>query len=122
NYEQLYDAASFLLNPKSDTLTDEWSGIPRIDQMYRRGWSTLRKNFFTYLKADVELGNGINLKVGGYYHRNSGRGDWLPPYIVDVKNDGAGQPQSELSGASYDGGAPVGRIYFVDANGVALSQ
>ncbi|HZF45088.1 MAG TPA: TonB-dependent receptor plug domain-containing protein, partial [Sphingomonadaceae bacterium] len=67
NYEQLYDAASFVLNPKSDTLTDEWSGIPWIDQMYRRGWSTLRKNFFTYLKADAELGNGINLTVGGYY-------------------------------------------------------
>jgi len=117
----LYDAASFVANPESDTLQGNWSGIPYIDQMYRRGWSTLRENFFTYLKADAELADDLNFSVGVYYHKNKGRGDWLPPYVVDVFNDGAGNPHSELAGASYDGGPALGRIYFVDAQGRALA-
>ncbi len=36
----------------------------------------------------------ISLSAGVYRHHNWGRGDWLPPFIVD---DGAG-PESELAG------------------------
>ena len=38
---------------------------------------------------------------------------------VDLVND-AGGTESELSNR-YDGGAPIGRIFFVDANGAALT-
>ena len=122
NYQQLFSAADFAANSNWDQLTDSWTGIPYIDQLYRRGWSTLRENFFTYLKADATVMPGLNLHAAGYHHKNEGRGDWVPPYIVDVNFDGAGNPQSEVTGGvRYEGGAPIGQIFFVDANGVALS-
>ena len=46
--------------------------------------------------------------------------DWLPPYIVDVADDGDG-PESELVGrAPVRGGGQLGVIGFVDGNGVAV--
>lgn len=59
--------------------------------------------------------------MAGYYHKNAGRGDWVPPYIADVTDDGAGNPESELLGGRAEGGAPQGLIYYFDANGVALA-
>lgn len=121
NYDQVYSAEQFAQNPDSDGLTGEWVGIPFIDQVYRRAWSTLRENVFTYLKAEADLGS-LALNGAGYYHHNHGRGDWVPPYIVDVTNDGAGNPQSELVGnGTVDGGAPRGQIYYVDGSGRALA-
>jgi len=122
NYQRLFSLADFESNPNSDQLTGEWTQIPYIDQLYRRAWSTLRENAFAYLKADAEFGENIGLSVAGYYHHNSGRGDWVPPYIVDVTADGAGNPESEFTGTSTVlGGAALGRIYFVDGNFAALS-
>ena len=49
-----------------------------------------------------------------------GRGDWLPPYIVDVSDDGGG-PESELLGrAAVQGGGQLGLIRFVNPEGVAV--
>ncbi|WP_298913823.1 TonB-dependent receptor [uncultured Algimonas sp.] len=121
NYQRLFSAADFASNPNSDQLTAEWTGLPYVDQLYRKGWSTLRENFFTYLKADKEVVPGLLLQASVYRHDNDGRGDWVPPYIVDVTADGDGQPQSELTDRSVQGGAALGRIYFVNAAGVALS-
>ncbi len=122
NYQRLFSPADFAADPTWDQLTAEWTGIPYIDQVYRKGWSTLRKNTFAYLKAESEVSPGINLRAGAYYHHNWGRGDWVPPYIVDVAADGAGNPESELvSGFTAEGGAALGQIFFTDANGVALA-
>ena len=119
NYQRLFSEADFNNNKEWDQLTAEWTGIPYIDQLYRKGWSTIRKNFFAYLKADAELTEEIKVNAGAYYHKNNGRGDWVPPYLVDVTNNGAAQPQSEfLGGSTVLGGSPLGRIYFVNAAGV----
>tara|TARA_R100000005_G_scaffold92923_2_gene67303 strand:- start:1586 stop:3940 length:2355 start_codon:yes stop_codon:yes gene_type:complete len=121
NYQRLFSPDEFISNPEWDRLTDIWTGIPYVDQVYRRGWSTLRENMLAYVKANMEISSGLRLTVGGYYHDNEGRGDWIPPYLVDVVNDGAG-PQSEVLGnARVNGGNALGRIFFVDGAGNALS-
>lgn len=118
NYQRV-SLAKFNQNPTTDHLTNDWTGIPVIDQNYRRGWSTLRENLFTYVKFDFSVGE-VDVNVNVYYHDNEGRGDWLPPYIVDVTADAAGN--SELvSGNTVFGGSPLGRIFFVDADGNALA-
>jgi iron complex outermembrane receptor protein len=122
NYDTIYSAEQFALDPTNDGLTADWTGIPYQDQAYRRAWSTLRENFLAYLKAETMIADAIDLKLGGYYHDMSGRGDWVPQYVVNVAADGAGRPQSELNGTStVNGGAAGDFIYFVDAQGVALS-
>jgi outer membrane receptor protein involved in Fe transport len=120
NYQRV-SLAQFEEDPTWDRLTGEWTGIPHIDQVYRPGWSTLRENMLAYLKLDFDTGP-LNWKLNTYWHDNEGRGDWLPPYLVDVVDDQGG-PESELTlGANggKDGGDAIGRIFYVDGNGVAL--
>ncbi len=50
----------------------------------------LRENFFSYLKAETTFADAVTIKAGAYYHDMNGRGDWAPPYIVDVLQDGTG--------------------------------
>lgn len=120
NYQRV-SLAQFEQNPETDRLTSDWTGIPYIDQLYRRGWSTLRENLFGYLQAEYE-GDNIEASANFYYHKNEGRGDWVPPYLVNVRNDGDGQAHSELeSGNTVIGGAFLGQLFFVDAAGNALS-
>ncbi|MDE8652909.1 TonB-dependent receptor [Novosphingobium album (ex Liu et al. 2023)] len=121
NYDQIYSADQYAAAPKTDGLTAQWYGVPYEDQAYRRAWATLRQNFFAYLKAETKIADTLDVKVAGYYHDMAGRGDWVPQYVVDVIADGAGKPQSELNGGHKDGGAILGQIFFVDANGVALT-
>ena len=119
NYQRLFSPDAFTASPESDLLTEDWSGVPWVDQAFRQGWSTIRENLFTYAKLDVDMSPGFNVTGGVYYHDNKGRGDWVPPYVVDVIADDG--PQSELTGSNTaQGGAVLGRIYFVDANGNAL--
>lgn len=121
NYQRIYGLAQFEQNSSWDQLTSEWTGIPYQDQAYRRGWSTLRENFFTYLKADFEVGD-VAFSTNVYYHNNEGRGDWVPPYLVDVIDDGEGLGHSEVvSGNTVYGGDSLGQIYFVDRSGIQLS-
>lgn len=121
NYQRLFTPEEFASNPEWDRLTDVWSGIPYVDQVYRQGWSTLRENTFGYLKADFDLLDGLRLSAGAYLHRNEGRGDWIPPYLQDVTDDQGG-PQSEVTGGTtYRGADSLGAIYFVDGNGNALA-
>ncbi len=89
NYQRIYGLSQFEQNSSWDQLTSEWTGIPYQDQAYRRGWSTLRENFFTYLKADFTVGE-VAFSTNVYYHNNEGRGDWVPPYLVNVTDDGKG--------------------------------
>ncbi|MXX73119.1 MAG: TonB-dependent receptor [Gemmatimonadetes bacterium] len=120
NYQRLYSEADFHANPRWDRLIGHWPGVPYLNQSYRRGWGTLRTNTFAYLSADWSVGELISLSAGAYHHRNRGRGDWLPPYIVDVVDDGGG-PESELAGRPpVRGGSQLGVIRFVDGNGAAV--
>ena len=121
NYQRIYNLAQFRQNPEWDQLTSEWSGIPYQDQAYRRGWSTLRENLFAYLQADFTVAD-VDFNTSVYYHKNEGRGDWVPPYLVNVTDDGEGKPHSELvSGNTIYGGAFLGQIFFVDPSGVQLA-
>ncbi|WJG11228.1 TonB-dependent receptor [Aliiglaciecola sp. LCG003] len=121
NYQRVYSVAQFEQNPNWDGLTSDWTGNPYQDQVYRKGWSTLRENFFTYLQADFNVGP-VAFQTNVYYHDNEGRGDWVPPYIVNVTDNGEGNSHSELvSGNTVYGGAFLGQIFFVDNNGVQLS-
>jgi len=122
NYQRVYSAADVAQYPDWDQLTAEWSGVPYIDQAYRKGWSTLRENTLAYLTVDTDVSEQLSITASVYYHDNEGRGDWIPPYLVDVTADGEGQAHSEVAGApTVNGGAPIGRIYFTDGAGVALT-
>ncbi len=119
-YQRLYSEADFRANPRWDRLVGDWPGVPYLNQFYRPGWQTRRNNTFGYLKADWSFSEAASLNLGAYFHRNRGRGDWLPPYIVDVVDDG-NEPESELAGrAPVMGGAQLGLIRFVNRDGVAV--
>ena len=119
-YQRLYSAGDFEANPRWDRLLGEWPGVPYLNQFYRPGWQTRRNNTFAYLKADWSFSDATSLSLGTYYHGLRGRGDWLPPYIVDITDDGGG-PESELMGGMpVRGGSQPGLIRFVDRDGVAV--
>ncbi len=119
-YQRLYSEADFRANPRWDRLIGDWPGVPYLSQFYRPGWSTWRSNTFAYLKADWSFSEFTSLSVGAYFHRNRGRGDWLPPYIADVVDDNGG-PESELAGLGpVQGGTQRGLIRFVNQEGVAV--
>ena len=121
NYQRIYSEADFRANPRWDRLIGDWPGVPYLNQFYRRGWKTVRSNTFGYIKADWDTGLALSITTGAYFHRNRGRGDWLPPYIVDVSDDQGG-PESELQGGPpIRGGQQLGLIRFVDRNGSAVS-
>ncbi|KCZ56090.1 TonB-dependent receptor domain-containing protein [Hyphomonas chukchiensis] len=106
NYQRLFSPADYAADPNSDQLTADWTGIPYIDQLYRQAWGTLRTNSLFYLKGEKELFDGFNLEVGVYRHDNDGRGDWVPPYLVNVGQFGASTN-------------PL--VYYVDASGTPLN-
>ena len=121
SYQRLTSDAEYRSDPRWDRLIDTWTGTPWINQLFRLGWSIPRKNTFGYLKADFAATDVLSITGGAYYHRQWGRGDWLPPYLVDVAADGGG-PESELaSGFTARGGAPLGQVQFVDPDGVPLT-
>ncbi|SDZ87159.1 TonB-dependent receptor domain-containing protein [Microbulbifer marinus] len=121
NYQRIYSDAQFERFPENDFLTGEWSGVPYIDQLYRRGWSTLRENTLAYAQFDFDLTESFNLQGSVYYHGNEGRGDWVPPYLVDVTDDGTDGQSEFVGGVTATGGAAAGQFFFVDANGNALA-
>ena len=119
NYQRV-SLAQFNQNPDWDRLTNDWTGTPYVDQLYRRGWSTLRENLISYIKADFNIGE-VEINTNAYYHKSDGRGDWVPPYLVDVTNDG-NNGHSELNSANtVFGGAPIGRIFFINADGQSVA-
>ena len=119
-YQRLYSDADFRANPRWDRLVGEWPGVPYLNQFYRPGWQTRRTNTFGYLKADWSLSDVTSLSLGGYFHRNRGRGDWLPPYIADLTDDGGGPESELLGGTPVQGGSELGLIRFVNGDGIAV--
>jgi outer membrane receptor for Fe3+-dicitrate len=113
NYQRI-SLAQFEENPDWDRLTDDFTGVPYIDQAYRPAWGTLRENWFGYV--DIEYDNDeFALSVSPYYHQNSGRGDWVPPYLIDVAG---GDVQAD---GTVNGGSAVGTTYFTDNAGNTLA-
>ena len=121
NYQRVYSEADFEAYPDWDQLIGDWTNTPYVNQAHRRGWSTLRENLFAYGKLDWEANDALNFAASVYFHENEGRGDWIPPYLVDVVADGEGNPESEFTGTRVSGGSALRRLYFVDGNGVALA-
>ncbi|MBI1361090.1 MAG: TonB-dependent receptor [Alphaproteobacteria bacterium] len=119
NYQSI-TPAEFAQDPNWDRLTSQWLDNPYVNQLYRPAWGTLRQNLFGYIKGDYTPVDGLKISGSVYDHELDGRGDWVPPYLVDVTDDGAGNPESELN-SRVDGGPLLGQIFFVDANGAALS-
>lgn len=102
-------------NPTRDYLTSIWTGIPMIDQNYREGWRAHRENIFNYYRAEGNIG-ALHVNGAAYYHTMEGQGDWIPPYLVNVTNDGTGA-ESELGNTTVYGAAAIGKIYFVNPDG-----
>lgn len=98
NY-QTVSLAQFRDNPSWDRLLGEWTGIPYIDQAYRQVWVTERRNHFAYVKAATEVA-GFQITLAPYLHRMRGRGDWTPPYLVEVDGVMPGPGQTLLGGES----------------------
>ena len=121
NYQRLFSAAEFAADPRWDRLLGEWADKAYVNQLYRRGWSQLRENHFSYLKLDGEPSGRLRVSAGVYLHEMDGRGDWMPPYIADVTDD-AGGPEYELLGNQpVLAPANIGRIHFVDADMARLA-
>ncbi|MEN5425843.1 TonB-dependent receptor [Stenotrophomonas pennii] len=115
--------ASFATNPDRDGLVGNLTGIPNLDQNFRSGSRALRENTFGYLRAAFDGGNGFKASVAGYAHKMEGRGDWLPPYLVQAREDGGGNPESEYRGGdTVYGGSALGQFYFVNPDGSAAQM
>ncbi|WP_444921647.1 TonB-dependent receptor domain-containing protein [Microbulbifer sp. CnH-101-G] len=121
NYQRVYSNAQFEEHPENDFLSGEWTGIPYNDQLYRRGWSTIRENLLAYTQLDFDLSDQLDVEGGIYYHRNEGRGDWVPPYLVNITDDGNNGQSEFLGGTTVTGGTQLDKIYFVNARGNALT-
>jgi len=123
NYQRI-GLAQFKKNPNWDRLTDVITGIPYIDQAYRPSWGTLRSNYFTYLRAAYE-GDNFTAEITPYFHSQSGRGDWTPPYIVDVTGGTTTRPNGVRTRDSGPntiyGGSSGGKHSYVDAAGNILT-
>ncbi|WP_166376148.1 TonB-dependent receptor [Pseudoalteromonas sp. Z9A4] len=96
-----------------DQLTWNWTGVPHFDQMFAEGWGTLRENTLGYLKFEYAISPTSLLTVSPYYHKNSGRGDWIPPYLTTPVDEN-GEPTTE-------GGTNAGSYGFADSEGNPLA-
>jgi iron complex outermembrane receptor protein len=64
------------------------------------------------LKADFTVGD-VTFSTNVYYHNNEGRGDWVPPYLVNVTDDGEGVGHCEVvSGNTVYGGDSLEQIFI----------
>ena len=43
--------ADFRADPRWDRLVGHWQGMPYLNQFYRSGWQTRRKNTLAYFRA-----------------------------------------------------------------------
>jgi len=114
--EDNYNSVSieqFNQTPDWDQLTWNWTGIPHFDQMFAEGWSTLRENTLAYLKAEYAVSDVTTIEITPYFHKNKGRGDWIPPYLV-MAVDADGNPTNQ-------GGTIAGSYGFTDQNGNPLA-
>ena len=119
NYQRI-SLEQFAEDPSWDRLIGQVTDVPYINQVYRNGWQTHRENVFTYLQGDYAV-DSLEVTANAYYHHNEGHGDWVPPYVVDVNDDGMSANSELVSGTTYYGGEALGRLYYVDSTGNTLS-
>lgn len=112
NYNSV-SKAQFEQTPEWDQLTWNWTGVPHFDQMFAEGWSTLRENTLGYVKFEYDISADMHFQITPYSHKNKGRGDWIPPYLVAAV-DAQGNPTNE-------GGSIAGSYGFTDQLGNSLS-
>jgi len=103
----------FDATPNWDRLTWNWTGIPHIDQYFAEGWSTLRENTLAYIKFEYDIDSTMAFQITPYFHKNSGRGDWLPPYLAS--------PVDSEKNPTNKGGKSNSKITFTDALGNPLT-
>ncbi|KPH65025.1 TonB-dependent receptor domain-containing protein [Pseudoalteromonas porphyrae] len=107
----------FAQTPDWDQLTWNWTGVPHFDQMFAEGWGTLRENTLGYVKFEYAISPSSLLTVSPYYHKNSGRGDWIPPYLTSpVDTDGKPTTQGGKNAGSYGFADSQGNPLTPDAN------
>ncbi|MEI6894582.1 MAG: TonB-dependent receptor [Colwellia sp.] len=106
NYNSVSET-QFSQTPDWDQLTWNWTGIPHIDQMFAEGWSTLRENTLTYVKFDYQFSPDFYFQLTPYWHKNKGRGDWIPPYVHQV--------------TEVNGGESLGKYGFTDQDANPLA-
>jgi iron complex outermembrane receptor protein len=114
--EDNYNSVSleqFKQTPDWDQLTWNWTGIPHYDQMFAEGWSTLRKNTLGYLKLSYDISATSSFEITPYIHKNTGRGDWIPPYLVNAVDDNGN--------ITSEGGTITQKYGFTDTLGNPLS-
>lgn len=114
--EDNYNSVSieqFEQTPDWDQLTWNWTGTPHFDQMFAEGWSTLRENTLAYVKFDYQLSERLSFQIAPYYHKNEGRGDWIPPYLIAIDDNGDAVLNENGSLKSYG---------FTDSNGTPLTK
>jgi iron complex outermembrane receptor protein len=103
----------FEQTPDWDQLTWNWTGVPHFDQMFAEGWSTLRENTLGYVKFEYDISSSMHFQITPYMHKNTGRGDWIPPYLVAAVDE-QGNPTNE--------GGSIGSSYgFTDQLGNPLA-
>ncbi len=111
-------------NPDWDRLTDTITGIPYVDQAYRPSWSTLRTNYFAYLRAAYQ-GDKISATITPYFHNQKGRGDWVPQYIVQTAGGTTTLPSGvrdlHTGPDTVYGGSFIGTYSYADAAGTPLT-
>ncbi len=108
NYQRV-SLGEFNTNPDWDRLIGTWTGIPYVDQVHRRGWSTSRTNILGYLKLDYDVSSDLSISANAYVHENEGRGDWIPPYIHLVSDVNGGDSLA-IAAFTDTAGNPVAPI------------
>jgi iron complex outermembrane receptor protein len=108
NYNSV-SKAQFKATPDWDQLTWNWTGVPHFDQMFAEGWSTLRENTLGYVKFEYNISSSMHFQITPYLHKNKGRGDWIPPYLVIAVDD--------EGNSTTEGGNIAGQYGFTDQSG-----
>ncbi|WP_417624173.1 TonB-dependent receptor domain-containing protein [Paremcibacter congregatus] len=123
NFQRI-SLGQFEENPHWDRLTDTLTGIPYVDQAFRESWSTLRTNYFTYLRASYG-GDKLTADITPYFHIQKGRGDWAPQYVALIADGSSTKPSGvrdlHTGAGTVYGGSLAGGYSFVDAAGTPLA-
>ena len=65
---------AFTLNENSDGYTDDWTGDPMVDRLYRGTRGNEREDNLTYLELELPITEQITLDVRPYFHTQEGTG------------------------------------------------
>jgi len=71
-----------------DGMTEDWLGIPNIDQNHGETWGGNRKNILISAKADLEVSMDSRVEITPYHHIQEGFGKWNPNYKLVLNDDG----------------------------------